>query len=181
VSEEVDEFLRRFAPEDVRAAVEWLLGQGFVLTGRSPQTRLGTFGSSLTYTGDATVIITVDRSQWHMDVAPPSGAKAIGLDLLIAAQAGRPYWEVFAATDLRAGQPNLPSQLPPGVSWREKLPTVLTWLATTEHLAVSVALARDQRFAVTWPDSAKAKALRRTWRARDMPVPSAADRRAGGV
>jgi hypothetical protein len=62
VAEDVEAFLRQLAPEDMQATVRWMLEHGYVLAGRFPAAGLSTFGSSLTYTGDAEVTVTVDRS-----------------------------------------------------------------------------------------------------------------------
>lgn len=64
-------------------AIAWLSANGYTL---SSQRGESTFGSQFVYTGGAEVLLTVDRSQWMLDVAPRPGAEAWQYDLLIAAQ-----------------------------------------------------------------------------------------------
>jgi len=88
----VDEFLRTHAPDDVRDAIGWLTTNGYPLTSHEGAS---TFGAQFVYRGDAEVLITVDRSQWMLDIAPKAGTKAWQYDLLIAAHKGKPYGAVF--------------------------------------------------------------------------------------
>jgi hypothetical protein len=109
---EVGKFLQRFAPDDVRETIAWLASNGYTLSSHRGE---GSFGAEFVYVGDAEVHITVDRSQWLLDVAPRPGAKAWQYDLLIAAQAGQPYGEVFPQTGSRSVGDPLPDKLPEGV------------------------------------------------------------------
>lgn len=110
--------------------------------------------------------MSVDRSQWFLDVSPEPGANPLQFDLLVAAQRGQPYEECYP--ELGTPRPlvaSLPKQIPE-LSWREALPEVLRWIAETD-VAGPVALAQDQRFVVSWPDSPTAKKIRRNWRAQN--------------
>lgn len=122
---EVREFLQRFAPDDVRETITWLTANGYSLSTHRGE---GTFGAEFVYVGDAEVRISVDRSQWTLDVAPRPGAKAWQYDVLIAARTGQPYGEVFPETGSRSVGDPLPDKLPEGVSWRETLPGILQWV-----------------------------------------------------
>jgi len=171
---EADAFLRKFAPADVRATVAWLLDQGYVLSGQSPATLLGTFGSSLVYSGEFEVTVTVDRSQWYMSIALAPDEESHYFDHLLAASSGRPFWECFPSvgqSDQRDRQLPLPEQLPPGVVWRESLPEVLAWLAREQDVAAAIALARDQHLFVERPTSDEALRLRRAWQEAGLPLP----------
>ncbi len=142
-----------------------------MLTELRPRRGLNTFGTSLTYTAAAQVIVTVDRSQWYMDIAPTPGAKTHFFDILLAASSGRPYWECLPPLPLRDWRMPLPKQLPPGVAWRDTLPAVLAWLASEADIAAAVRLAKDQRVVALFPETSKAKKLRRAWRANGEPLP----------
>ncbi len=185
VAEAVDAFLRREAPDDVRATVGWLFEQGYELS--YSDLERGSFGASLVFVGDAEIHIYADRSQWTMDVAANPGEEPVHLDLLVAAQRGRPYWECFPSTEdtevateaegAEDGEgaeerpyPVLERQLPPGLSWRDTLPDLLAWLKSTD-VSEPVARAQDERFVVMWPDSPKTKRLRREWRMEGRPTP----------
>lgn len=121
--DEVEQLLQS-APEDVRATVEWLRGEGYVVTSFDGGS---TFGAQIVLSGRAPVRITADRSQWSMDVAGRPGAPFWQLDLLVAARLGLHYADVFPETGMPRDE--LPTQLPEGVSWREALPDILHWLA----------------------------------------------------
>jgi hypothetical protein len=184
VDEAVDAFLRRLAPDDVRATAEWLFEQGYELS--YSDLERGSFGASLVFVGDAEIHVYADRSQWTMDVAAHPGEEPVHLDLLVAARRGRPYWECFPSTEDTAhpeggqsaeGPENAERpddapdrQLPPGISWRDTLPDLLTWLQATD-VSEPVARAQDERFVVMWPDSPKTKRLRREWRMEGRPTP----------
>ncbi len=119
-------------------------------THSAPSAGESTFGSQFVYTGGAEVLITVDRSQWMLDVAPRPGAEAWQYDLLIAAQKGQPYGEVFPTVGIRSAGDPLPEQLPEGVSWRETLPGILQWV-TGDGVQAAVDRARNERFRLMWP------------------------------
>ncbi len=126
-SSEVDEFLRRFAPGDVRDTIAWLSANGYALESHRGE---GSFGARFVYAGPAKVIITVDRSQWMLDVAPQPDTEPWQYDLLVAAYAGRAYGEVFPEESPLAPGGRDADQLPDGVSWRASLPAILAWVAT---------------------------------------------------
>lgn len=134
-SPEIDD-VQRLAPDDVRATIEWLSANGYTLRSHRGES---TFGAQFIYAGQAEIHITVDRSQWTLDIAPRPGAQAWQYDLLIAAQTGQPYGEVFPETRSRSLKDPLSYQLPAGVSWRETLPGILHWMddedvtAAVEH------------------------------------------------
>lgn len=107
-------------------------------------------GALFVFAGEAEVRITVDRSQWFIDVARAPGAEAWQYDLLVAARSGQPYGERFPAIGSSPLAGALPEQLPEEVSWRQTLPEVLTWLRGP-GVDESVARARHQRFAHQWP------------------------------
>jgi hypothetical protein len=71
VDEAVDAFLRRLAPDDVRATAEWLFEQGYELS--YSDLERGSFGASLVFVGDAEIHVYADRSQWTMDIAAHPG------------------------------------------------------------------------------------------------------------
>ena len=121
----VDQFFRSQAPVDVRETVAWLLANGYSLLSHQGE---GTFGALFVFVGEAEVRITVDRSQWFLDVAHAPGAEAWQYDLLVAARSGQPYGERFPATDSKPLARTLPEQLPEGASWRQTLPGVLAWV-----------------------------------------------------
>jgi len=108
-----------------------------------------------------TVHVTVDRSQWLLDIVPDRSGHPIQYDLLVAAQQGQDYRDCFPQPDHEHAE-GLPSQLPPGVSWLHTLPQVLTWLDSEAYTAVAVERARDQRYVRMWPDSPKARLLLRS-------------------
>jgi hypothetical protein len=148
---EVDEFLQRFAPGDVQDSISWLIANGYTLSSHRGE---GAFGAQFVYTSDAEVLVTVDRSQWFLDVAPRPGAEAWQYDLLIAAQMSKPYGEVFPTVGARTVGDPLPEQLPEGVSWRETLPGILRWVKGDEvHAAVDQA--RHERDRLMWPRTRK--------------------------
>ena len=147
---EVEEFLRSRAPVDVQETVAWLLANGYTLTGHEGG---GEFGALFVFAGQAEARITVDRSQWFLDVAQAPGAKPWQYDLLIAASSGRPYGQRFPAVGTVGSWPSappLPRQLPDGVSWRQTLPGLLSWMQGP-GVAEAVANAQRQRSALIWP------------------------------
>lgn len=143
---EVNEFLRRSAPKDVQDAISWLTANGYTLRSHRGD---GTFGAQFVYTGDAEILVTVDRSQWMLDVAPRPGANVWQYDLLIAAQMRKPYGEAFPAAGARSIGDPLPQQLPEGVSWRETLPDILEWVACSD-VQSAVDKARHERNRLMW-------------------------------
>jgi hypothetical protein len=135
------------APGDVRETSAWLLANEYSLSARRGA---DVFGAQFVYTGEAQVIITVDRSQWVLDVARAPGAQVWQYDLLIAASRGLPYAEAFPrCADGSVADP-LPEQLPEGVSWRTTLPGVLGWLASDDPEG-AVHRAKDERNRLMWP------------------------------
>jgi hypothetical protein len=142
-----DEFLEQFAPQDVRDTVAWLLANGYILTS---QRGTSTFGAQFVYTCDAEVVVTVDRSQWVLDVAPTPGAEPWQYDLLVAAHSGRAYGEALAVGPAASLGEARPAQLPQGVSWRESLPRILRWMKD-QDVSVGVGRARQERDKLMWP------------------------------
>lgn len=51
MADNVEAFLREFAPDDVQATIAWLLDHGYVLSAQNPATGLTTFGSLFVYSG----------------------------------------------------------------------------------------------------------------------------------
>jgi hypothetical protein len=154
-----DAFLQRYATEDVRATIAWLEDQAYQLTDH----QIAADGSSnmvLAYTGATTVRIVYDRTQWSMAIGPGIGAKPIPFDLLVAASHGVDYEICFPNACTPAA---LPDQLPGGVSWPNTLPVILDWIPGA-GVTEAVARAQDQRYAMMWPNSHKARQLRRLWR-----------------
>ena len=147
---EVDEFLNRCAPGDVKDSISWLIANGYTLESHRGE---GTFGAQFVYTGAAEVLVTVDRSQWMLDVAPSPGAEPWQYDVLIAAQMSKPYGEVFPTAARSVGDP-LPGQLPVGVSWRQTLPGILQWVGGAE-VPTAVDQALHERNQHTWPRARK--------------------------
>ncbi|MGW2093674.1 hypothetical protein [Promicromonospora sukumoe] len=139
--QQVDEFLRTNAPEDVQDTVAWLMSSGYVLVS---QHGTNTFGAGFVFEGDLAVQIIVDRSQWWIDVATSSAAKFWHYDLLLAAQSGQEYGQRFPEDDARTSDKPLLRQLPEDVSWRETLPGILRWIQESD-VTESIAEARRQR------------------------------------
>lgn len=143
---EVNEFLEHFAPSDVNETIRWLSTNGYALASHRGGS---TFGAQFVYTGEAEVVITVDQSQWMLDIAPRAGDEAWQYDLLIAAQAGRSYGEMFPKTGTRrVGEP-LPEQLPEGVRWHDTLPSVLAWICSGD-VAPAAREAQRERTRLMW-------------------------------
>jgi hypothetical protein len=165
MSDDDAEALLRRTTDDIRASIRWLLDNGYTLT--RVQTSAGQV-YALVYGGQAEVIVSVDRSQWFLEIARTPGAPPIQFDLLVAAQRGQTYWDCFPR-QVDPGSTRLPEQLPPGVSWRNTLPDVLMWIGGPD-VTEMVDRARDQRYVVMWPESHKAKQLRRFWRAQGLPT-----------
>ncbi len=143
----MDRFLERFAPEDVRSAVAWLTGNGYDLVSLKGDS---TLGAQFVFVGEAEVHVTVDRSQWLLDVAPAPGADAWQYDLLLAAQAGQDYADLFPAAGSRSLNDRLAEQLPEDVSWRHTLPAILEWV-TGDDVPAAVDRALHQRHDLMWP------------------------------
>lgn len=143
---EVDAFLQRAAPGDVRDTLAWLSANGYALSAHRGDS---TFGAQFVYTGGSKVVVTVDRSQWMLDVAARPDAETWQYDLLIAAQAGQPYGDVFPTVGARSVADPLPEQLPESLSWRETLPRVLEWVGSNDVRA-GVEQARRERADLTW-------------------------------
>ena len=145
---QIGEFLRTYAPADVQHTIAWLSANGYALVAHEGDS---TFGAVFVYQGDAEVRITVDRSEWLLDVAPTPGSKAWQYDLLLAARRGLDYGALFPETGARLPGDPLPEQLPVGVSWRETLPDILQWVGG-DSVPALVDRALRQRFALMWPD-----------------------------
>jgi len=101
---------RAFRNDDVRAAVHWLLDNGYMLAGS--QIATSDWSAALVYSGDAEVHVGVERSQWYLDIAPAPGEPPIPYDLLVAAQRAQTYWDCFPG-GLGVGLPGHARQLPP--------------------------------------------------------------------
>jgi hypothetical protein len=97
------------------------------------------------------VRIAVDRSRWYLDIAPMLGREPIQFDLLVSAHRGKDYAECFPHWSRAVGS-ELPTQLPPGIIWRETLPDVLDWISGTYDVETAAARANRQRYAQMWPD-----------------------------
>jgi hypothetical protein len=162
----VEDYMHRYAPDDVRATVRWLVDNGFELA-RS-QIDASDWAASFVYAGEAEVHVGVERSQWYLDIAPAPGMQPIQYDLLVAASRGHNYWDSFPGVG--SDPPGAARQLPPGLSWRNTLPAVLAWIGR-QDVAEAVARVSDQRYLLMWPESHKAKQLRRVWRAQGLPLP----------
>ena len=147
--------------------MHWLLDNGYMLTGS--QIGASDWGAAFVYSAGAEVHVGVERSQWYLDIAPAPGEPPIQYDLLVAAQRAQTYWDCFPGR-LGFDLPGHTRQLPPGLSWCDTLPDVLAWIDGRD-VAEAIDRARDQRYVVMWPDSPKAKQLRRSWRAQGLPTP----------
>lgn len=153
-----EDLIDEFAPADVRSTVRWLKKDRFVMA--ESDTDRGTFGSRWVFARDDVEV--VDRSQWLLDIVPSRGGRPIQYDLLVAAQRGQDYRDCFPwPADGQSA--DLPSQLPPGVSWLNTLSQVLEWLSSEAYDAAAVERAWDQRYVQMWPDSPKARRLLRSW------------------
>lgn len=107
---------------DVTATLDWLEGAGFALA-ESLGGRDEGFGNIyLLFGGHGQVRIVRDRSQWDIAVGFEAGTRLYGLAVLTAAR-DRSTWQ-YPSLDPGA----LPTQLPPGLVWRDELPSVIQWL-----------------------------------------------------
>ena len=89
----VEDFMQRYAPDDVRTTVRWLVDIGYELA--LSQIGASDWDASFVYAGEAEVHVGVERSQWYLDIAPAPGMQPIQYDLLVAAQRGHNYWDCF--------------------------------------------------------------------------------------
>lgn len=122
------------ASDDVRDTLTWLDDMGFQLAS-SRCGRHESFGDTLLlFTGPVDVKIIRDRGQWDMTVRPNNDASYYSLAVLLAA------YEGTALESASAGASDMPAQLPPGVAWREVLPTVIEWLGKPGALAAARAV-----------------------------------------
>jgi hypothetical protein len=76
--------------------------------------------------------VTVDRSQWMLEIAASADSQFVQYDLAVAAHSGSSYGDCFPNAGTRALSGRLPVQLPEGVSWRATLPGILSWLRGPE-------------------------------------------------
>lgn len=150
--QQVDEFLRRYAPEDVQDTIAWLVSNGYVLVSQDGTV---TFGAVFVFEGDLAVQLMVDRSQWWIDIATSSTAEFWQYSLLLTAQSGKEYRQRYPETGTRILYGPLPSQLPEGVNWLETLPGLLRWIQENDDVAELVAKAQKQRSAAMWPRKRK--------------------------
>lgn len=162
------QYAEEHATDDVLSTMRWLEASGYVLTAATGGTGEYNGGVRLVYTGQREVAITRDRGQWFLDVADAPGGKRILFELLLGAMQGMEYADWQAAVAQARGAARLPDQLPPAVSWQRTLPSALEWLGGP-GAAEAVALASDRRYAAMWPDSRKARALRRRWQRQASP------------
>jgi hypothetical protein len=107
---------------DVRATLSWLAENGFDLTTARGGRYEGFGNIQLVFRGTATVEILRDRHQWDLRVRPAGGTRLWALSVLTAARDGR-VWEY---PELEGDE--MPPQLPPGLVWRDELPSVIRWL-----------------------------------------------------
>jgi hypothetical protein len=120
--DEVFRYAVEVSNPDVRATLTWLDEGGFVLA-ESSGGREEAFGNvSLLFTGSAQVRVVHDRSQWDLAIGSAASGRLYGLAVLTAARDSA-VWQYPA---LIPGE--LPTQLPPGLSWHEELPSVIEWL-----------------------------------------------------
>lgn len=145
--QQVSQFFRTHAPTDVQHTLAWLSSSGYVLVS---QEGTNTFGAVFVFEGDCVVQISVDRSQWSLDVAVTPAAAPWQYDLLLAAQSNQEYAQQFPWVGTRPAGAALPKQLPDGVSWRETLPGILRWIQAGD-VTESIAAALQQRSALMWP------------------------------
>jgi len=138
------------APDDVRATMAWLEQAGYALrTHGGPQQPFNNI--ALVYTGRCQIVITRDRNEWSLDIAPAPGERLYQYDLVLAAQDERDYGEVFPDDRFfwvrdSSSLPRPPWQLPEGVSWRETLPSAAEWV-TGAGVTEALAWALQQRSA----------------------------------
>ncbi len=134
------------APMDVQETIGWLLVNGYKLAAHDGG---DTFGAQLLYDGPSQVRVTVDRSQWMLEIAAESGSELIQYDLAIVADSGVTYGERFPDTGQRSQTAQFPDQLPVGVSWFATLPQLLDWIRQPGALEAAE-VARRQRDALMW-------------------------------
>ena len=134
------------APKDVQETIDWLLTNGYKLAAYDGG---DTFGAQLVYDGPSQVRVTVDRSQWMLEIAAKSGSELIQYDLAIVADSGVTYGERFPDTGQRPQTAQLPDQLPVGASWYTTLPQLLDWVRQPGAFEAAE-VARRQRDALMW-------------------------------
>ena len=146
VPDHVIEFMAAHAPLDVRATIEWLLEHRYTLVSHDGAS---TFGAQFLYQGDSVVRVTVDRSQWMLDIAAAPGSELYQYDLAVAAHSGSSYGDCFPDTGERSLAEPLAHQLPKGVSWSVTLPELLEWIHGSD-VPRAIELANRQRSTLMW-------------------------------
>ena len=146
MTDQASEFLAAHAPPDVRTTIAWLLDHGYALASHEGSS---TFGAQFVYEGESLVRVTVDRSQWLLDIAAAPGSALFQYDLAVAAHSGLSYGDRFPGTGTRSLSKPLPGQLPDGVSWSATLPELLEWVRGSD-VSRAIELAKHQRSALMW-------------------------------
>ncbi len=117
------------ATPDVAALLRWLEGNGFSVSNErgGPGESFGNVLVDFVRRG-LVVRITRDRSQWMLDVRPPSG-DSFGLHVAVTAlDGGEP-----PVPERRDTRDPLPNQLPEDVSWAVDVPRLIDWLESGDR------------------------------------------------
>jgi hypothetical protein len=121
---EVLDYAKQHATDDVRSALEWLVGHGFSI--ESERGGSGeSFGNVHIVLGRGPTRITVDRDrgQWFAQVQPGWSNSGLPLHVLLTARDGTPA----EATEF------LPIQPPHGASWALELPLLIEWVEASDR------------------------------------------------
>jgi len=126
----VSEFQLNHPTEDVQAAFDWLLSQGFLPTSSRGAPLDGNQLFELS-DGFTRVWMTRDKGQWMLDIEPAGWDERCQFHELLSAMRLE-----HLSTGVHHGP--MPGQLPPGESWVGRLPEVLDWVLGSPHRAVYV-------------------------------------------
>ncbi len=125
-------------PDDVRAAIDLLLKDGFRIT---EATSGGMASGLVRLSGDIEATVSRDRGQWMFDFH--LAGRNLDLDAVIAARTGQRGWT--SATEGR----RQPAQIP-DVEWRIEVAAGLNWLRATPDAGAQVEEAKRLRSKILW-------------------------------
>lgn len=118
------DYAQQVATDDVRDALTWLVGAGYVIDEErgGSQESFGNVRLALSKAGTS-VTVSRDRGQWFVAVRPPWAAAPIPMHVLETARDGVPPSESVEF---------LPVQPPHDASWTRVLPSLLAWSASPD-------------------------------------------------
>ena len=122
-------YAHEMATPDVAALLRWLEGNGFSVV-RERGGRGESFGNVLVdfERRGLVVRITLDRSQWMLDVRPLA-RDSFGLHVALTAIDG----DDPLVPEQRDTRDPLPDQLPEGVSWADQVARLIDWLESGDR------------------------------------------------